>query len=239
MYCEYMVNGDLMQTVNRFNKLTVEHGKFYAAQIVSCFEYLHANQLIYRDLKPENVLMQSSGYVKLADFGFIKKLQNWERTYTFCGTPEYMAPEIIQNKGYSQAVDWYALGIFLYELLHGRPPFMSTDPYAIFKMIINEKLRFPKDFDKDAKSLIKHLCAHDLSKRYGNLVGGVKDIKKHRLFKGFDWNALLAEKMPVYYKPDGKEKTSKVVQVNKLEETNDNKKYPPIKEVKDPFIKWF
>lgn len=88
--------------------------------------------MLYRDLKPENVLIDINGYIKLADFGFLKKIKLSERTYTFCGTPEYIAPEIILNKGYSFPVDFYALGIFMYELLYGRPPFMASNPYEIF-----------------------------------------------------------------------------------------------------------
>lgn len=84
--------------------------------------------MIYRDLKPENILLSKDGYVKLADFGFVKKLKVYERTFTFCGTPEYLAPEIIMNSGYGQTADWYALGIFIYELIYGRPPYCSNDP---------------------------------------------------------------------------------------------------------------
>jgi serine/threonine protein kinase len=102
------------------------------SQVVCSLEFLHDRTLIYRDLKPENILVQRSGYLKLADFGFIKKLPTNERTYTFCGTPEYIAPEIIQNKGYGAPVDWYASGIFMFEMLYGRPPFMSADPYNLF-----------------------------------------------------------------------------------------------------------
>ena len=164
--------------------------RFYAAQVVVCFEYLHAKAVIYRDLKPENVLLASDGCIKLADFGFVKKLNLWERTSTFCGTPEYMAPEILKSIGYSHAVDWYALGILLYELLYGRPPFMGPSPMDVFNMILNEKIIFPKNFDHGAKSLIRHLCEHDLSKRYGHISGGVKIIKNHGFFADFDWNAL-------------------------------------------------
>ena len=191
MYLEFMKGGDLMSVINKFQKLEVNMARFYIAQIVLCFEYLHGKNLIFRDLKPENILLASNGYIKLADFGFIKKLSRSERTYTFCGTPEYIAPEIIQNKGYSQPVDWYALGIMIYELLYGRPPFMAHDPYDIFQMVLKDKLKFPRDFDKDAKSLVKKLCEHDLSKRLGNLKDGVKDVKEHRFFKGLDWEALM------------------------------------------------
>jgi len=106
------------------------------------------------------------------------------------------------NKGYSQPVDWYALGILIYEMMYGRPPFMSNDTYALFQMTLKEKIKFPKDFDADAKSLIKHLCKHDLSERYGNLINGVKDIKKHRFFDKLDWFELNGKKLDAPYLPD-------------------------------------
>jgi len=95
---------------------------------------MHGRYVIHRDLKPENILLDTSGFIKLADFGFTKKLCPWERTYTICGTPEYMAPEISMGSGYCHAVDWYALGIIIYELTFGRTPFMNSDPYKILKM---------------------------------------------------------------------------------------------------------
>ena len=97
--------------------------RFYASQLVLVFEFLQSLDLIFRDLKPENILLQKNGYIKLADFGFIKKIKSWERTYTLCGTPEYMAPEVILNLGHGRAEDWYTLGILIYELTVGRPPF--------------------------------------------------------------------------------------------------------------------
>lgn len=149
--------------------MPLDIARFYAAQVVMTYSYLHGKDCIYRDMKPENILMNNDGYIKLADFGFIKKLAKWDRTYTFCGTPEYMAPEIITNQGYSHAIDWYALGILLYELIYGRPPFLSTDPMDVMNQVINGKILYPKDFDQSARSLIKHLCDRDLSKRYGNI----------------------------------------------------------------------
>lgn len=106
--------------------------KFYTAQMLLVFEYLHSMSLVYRDLKPENVLVQRNGYLKLTDFGFIKSVKPGDRTYTLCGTPEYLAPEILLNKGHGKAVDYWCLGIFMYELLVGQCPFVGDDPYDIF-----------------------------------------------------------------------------------------------------------
>lgn len=140
---EYIEGGELFKLVQKQGKLDATHARFYAAQIILTFEYLHGKHLVYRDLKPENVLIQKSGFLKLSDFGFIKHLKPGERTYTLCGTPEYLAPEILMNKGHSKAVDWYCLGVFIYELMVGRCPFMNDDPYEIFKMILTDKIRFP------------------------------------------------------------------------------------------------
>jgi serine/threonine protein kinase len=127
-----MKGGDLIGVINKFKKIPTDMARFYIGQVVLALGYLHSKNLLYRDLKPENMLVCNNGYIKLADFGFVKTLMPGNRTYTFCGTPEYIAPEIIQNKGYHQPVDWYSLGIFIYECLYGRPPFMANDPYEIF-----------------------------------------------------------------------------------------------------------
>lgn len=174
MYIEYIESGDLMKVLNQMTKLPIQISAFYAAQIVLCFEYIHSKEMVFRDLKPENVLVDTDGYLKLADFGFIKRLKNGAKTYTFCGTPEYIAPEIITNTGYSSSVDWYALGIMIYELMYGRPPFMANDPMDIFKMVLTDKIKFPTNFDESAKSIIKRLTHADLTKRYGNIQGGAQ-----------------------------------------------------------------
>jgi serine/threonine protein kinase len=129
---EYAAPGELMQLLKDQEKFDAASARFYSAQIVLAFEYLHKSNLIYRDLKPENILLQPNGFIKLTDFGFIKKIKPWERTYTLCGTPEYMAPEVIMNTGHGAPADWYTLGIFIYEMLVGRPPFMHNDVYEIF-----------------------------------------------------------------------------------------------------------
>lgn len=247
MYVDFMRQGDLMGVLNEFKQMPVDMARFYAAQIVVCFEYLHAKCLIYRDLKPENILLGSDGCIRMADFGFVKKLSPWERTLTFCGTPEYMAPEIILNSGYSQPVDWYALGIMLFELLYGRPPFMAQSPMDVFQMILNQKILFTKTFDPAAKSLIKHLCDHDLTKRYGNISGGVDVIKNHNFFENVDWAALKAKnfgpsglRMP--YTPVDRDSTctdGQKMSYLELDEYNEQTRFPPIKVERDPFLNWF
>ena len=164
------------------------------------FEYLHSKNIVYRDLKPENILIKEDGYLKLTDFGFAKYVEG--RTYTLCGTPEYLAPEILLNKGHGKPVDWWCLGILLYEMLAGNflrdnnnyigiDPFNSEDPMEIYQKILKGKVKFPRAFDKGAKSLVKHLLVADLTKRFGNLKGGSKDIKNHRFFKKLDFEALV------------------------------------------------
>ena len=162
---------------------------FYGAQICSVFEYLHSKDIVYRDLKPENIMIADDGYLKLIDYGFAKEVK--KRTYTICGTPEYIAPEILLNKGHSKPVDWWTFGILIYEMHAGHAPFMDDDPMNIYKKIINTKPRYPDGFDSHLKSLVKHLLRRDLSKRYGNLVGGISDIKDHRFFKPINWVSLV------------------------------------------------
>ena len=160
-------------------------------------------------MKPENLLINNNGYLKLADFGTAKIIDT--KTYTLCGTPEYIAPEIILSKGtnlintfslgHSKPVDWWSLGILLYEMLVGIDPFNSEDPMKVYQNILKGKVRFPKRLNSDAKSLIKHFLTADVSKRYGCMKNGVKDIFGHKLFKDLDWRSLLYSTMEVPFIP--------------------------------------
>jgi len=144
-------------------------------------------------------MIGDDGFLKLIDFGFAKVVR--KRTYTICGTPEYIAPEILLNQGHGRPVDWWTLGILVYEMLAGFPPFQDEDPMNIYRKIINTKPRYPDGFDKNCKSLVKHLLRRDLSKRFGNLKNGVEDIKTHRLFEGIQWANLLLRKIDPPYIP--------------------------------------
>jgi len=182
---EFISGGELFTYIRSVGRLESAHACFYAAQVTLMFEYLHSMMIIYRDLKPENLLISDDGYLKLTDFGFAKVLEG--RTYTLCGTPEYLAPEILLNKGHGKAVDWWTLGILIYELNAGIDPFSADDPMEIYRKILKGSLKFPRNFDSNAKSIVKHLLVADLSKRYGNLKNGANDIKNHRWFVNIDW----------------------------------------------------
>ena len=163
-------------------------------------ELLHSKNIIYRDLRPENLLIDHKGFLRLVDFGFSKLCEG--KTYTVCGTPEYMAPEIILNKGHDKGADWWSLGCFLYELLVGITPFFENDPILIYNKVLKGDIKFPSNFSPSAKSIIKHCLEKDVGKRYGCLAKGIADIKGHRFFKDLDWNSLSKQRgKPPYVPP--------------------------------------
>jgi len=215
-------------------KFPIEQAQFYAAHIVTIFDYLHNKRIIYRDLKPENILINVNGYLKLTDFGFAKVI-NKNLTYTLCGTPEYLAPEIITNKGHGKGADWWTFGVLLYEMIVGIDPFNANDPMIIYQNILKGKIKYPKDLDKNAKSLIKHLLVNNITRRYGCLKEGVKDIIDHKFFKDFDWKGLLFRTLTPPYIPKIKN-YSDTSNFNSYRDSFEEK--VPVDQEKDPFYNW-
>merc|ERR1719183_2360937 len=233
MVLEFIVGGEFFTHLRKAGRFDNELSCFYGAQIACIFEYCHNKNIVYRDLKPENILINSDGYLKLTDFGFAKVIEH--RTYTLCGTPEYIAPEVLLNKGHGKPVDWWTLGILIYEMIVGYPPFVDEEPMGIYQKILAGKIYFPKYFDKNAKALVKKLLTAELSKRYGNLKNGVDDIKTHKWFKDCPWEVLLQKEIAAPFKPTVKSATD----TSNFEEYPDSDELPPVVSASaDPFADW-
>ena len=162
MLMEYVVGGEIFSYLRRVGQFSADVARFYISTIVLAIEYLHKNKIVYRDLKPENLLIDLNGYTKITDFGFAKELE--DRTWTLCGTPEYLAPEIIQCSGHGFAVDWWSLGILLFEMLAGYPPFYDPNPILIYEKILAGNLVFPEQIDPVSRDLISSLLTADRSR---------------------------------------------------------------------------
>jgi len=197
---EFVNGGELFSHLRKEGRFPDADTKFYAGEIVWALHYLHSKSIVYRDLKPENLLIDSEGHMKVTDFGFAKVVE--DRTWTLCGTPEYLAPEIIQSKGHGRAVDWWALGILIFEMLAGYPPFYDENPFGIYQKVLAGRIDFPRHFDVKAKDLIKRLLTHDKAKRFGCLKNGAEDIMKHKWYKGMEWDQLLRRQLkPTFIPP--------------------------------------
>lgn len=187
---EYCPGGEIFSFLRRARRFNMATSRFYAAEITLTIEYLHDVQgVAYRDLKPENILLDADGHIKLVDFGFAKQVNDRE-TYTLCGTPEYLAPEVIHNSGHGLAVDWWALGILIYEFLVGQPPFWDQNPMRIYEQIVEGRIRYPPNMPPAAVNIVSQLCQTNQAARLGHIMGGARKVKEHPFFDGINWDDL-------------------------------------------------
>ncbi|MEQ2277164.1 hypothetical protein XENORESO_021160, partial [Xenotaenia resolanae] len=190
MVMEFCSGGEIWTKLKEVGRFDEHVAVFCTACVVEAYAYLHNKNIMYRDLKPENLMLDIRGYVKLVDFGFAKELIRGEKTYSFVGTPEYMAPEIIKNQGHDFAVDFWSLGILIFELLVGSPPFSSSEPQKIYSKILDGELKFPPYLSEAAKSIISKLCRPRPGQRLGNTKNGIKDVRHHRWYSSMNWHKL-------------------------------------------------
>jgi serine/threonine protein kinase len=181
--------------------LSERDARFYVAGVALALRELHSRSLVYRDLKPENVLLTSRGYPRLADFGFVKRVPAGGRTHTLCGTPEYLAPEVVERRGHWQAADWWALGVLAYELACGAPPFYARDPVSMYAQIREAKPRFPKSMSEELRDFCARLLHRTPALRLGAGEKGAQEVLEHGWFSGFDWLGFERGEIAAPYVP--------------------------------------
>jgi cGMP-dependent protein kinase len=201
---EVLLGGELFRTLRCEGQFPESWSRFYAASVMLAFCQIHGKKIAYRDLKPENLVMDAEGYLKIVDFGLAKKLEEG-KTWTLCGTPDYLAPEVILNGGHDWAVDYWALGVLIYEMTAGTPPFYAEDPMEVYEKILSGHITIPSHFSRSITGLVKKLLKTYQSKRLGRTWGGATSVMKQKWFSGFDWNSLLERKLEVPLKPDVKD----------------------------------
>ena len=199
MVLEFLAGGELFSLLARERRLKEDAASFYAAQVMLAFSYLHNLNIIYRDLKPENLLIDNKGFMKIVDFGFAKRIK--DRTWTLCGTPEYLAPETIRNKGHGKGVDWWALGVLIYEMMAGYPPFCGDSPMATYKLILEGALDFPQMMALQARDIVRRLLHPAYSKRLGCLRNGSNDVYTHRYFEKINMSDLTKHRVTPPFVP--------------------------------------
>ena len=195
---EYLAGGELFNLLRKHTRFPEEAARFYFAEVLLAINYLHKDMnIIYRDLKPENILLSDKGHIKITDFGLSKQTEG--KAYTFAGTPEYLAPEILINKGHTKAVDFWSLGILLFEMLAGVPPFTTKDrAFAkIEKLILENKPHYPEYFSSEAVALLKGLLEPIPERRLG--TNSIYDIKNHPFFKTINWDSIEKSQLPPPY----------------------------------------
>eukprot|EP00163_Fabomonas_tropica_P012822 TRINITY_DN24183_c0_g1_i1.p1 TRINITY_DN24183_c0_g1~~TRINITY_DN24183_c0_g1_i1.p1 ORF type:complete len:496 (-),score=135.11 TRINITY_DN24183_c0_g1_i1:351-1838(-) len=208
MVLDYVNGGELYYHLQRAHKFPENQARFYAAEVILVLSYLHSRNVVYRDLKPENILIDQEGHIVMTDFGLSKLgitsvggTGAGQATATFCGTPEYLAPEILTGTAHGFAVDWWSVGIMIYEMLVGTSPFYSDNRKELYDNTLKGRLSFPADMDAVPVSLLKGLLTPDPTKRLGSGPTGVEEIKSHPFFASIDWKLLYEKKLTPPFVP--------------------------------------
>ncbi|XP_017108034.2 serine/threonine-protein kinase N isoform X7 [Drosophila bipectinata] len=198
---EYAAGGDLMMHIHT-DVFLEPRAVFYAACVVLGLQYLHENKIIYRDLKLDNLLLDTEGYVKIADFGLCKEGMGFgDRTGTFCGTPEFLAPEVLTETSYTRAVDWWGLGVLIFEMLVGESPFPGDDEEEVFDSIVNDEVRYPRFLSLEAIAVMRRLLRKNPERRLGSSERDAEDVKKQAFFRSIVWDDLLLRKVKPPFVP--------------------------------------
>ena len=202
MVLDYVNGGELFFHLQNSVRFSEVRARLYGAEILLALGHLHKLGVIYRDLKPENILLDKDGHVRLTDFGLAKQNISDNKTYTFCGTPEYLAPEVVTSEGHGRGVDWWSLGTLIYEMMNGLPPFYDPNMTEMYKKIMNSPLNFPSFFSANAKDLLSKLLERNPEKRLGSGEGDVEEIKAHPFFETIDWEKLYNRDVETPFKPN-------------------------------------
>ncbi|XP_048688846.1 RAC-beta serine/threonine-protein kinase isoform X2 [Caretta caretta] len=199
---EYANGGELFFHLSRERVFTEDRARFYGAEIVSALEYLHSRDVVYRDIKLENLMLDKDGHIKITDFGLCKEgITDGATMKTFCGTPEYLAPEVLEDNDYGRAVDWWGLGVVMYEMMCGRLPFYNQDHERLFELILMEEIRFPRTLSPEAKALLAGLLKKDPKQRLGGGPNDAKEVMEHRFFTAINWQDVVQKKLVPPFKP--------------------------------------
>ncbi|NWW80614.1 KS6A2 kinase, partial [Climacteris rufus] len=199
---DFLRGGDLFTRLSKEVMFTEEDVKFYLAELALALDHLHGLGIIYRDLKPENILLDEEGHIKITDFGLSKEaIDHDKRAYSFCGTIEYMAPEVVNRRGHTQSADWWSFGVLMFEMLTGSLPFQGKDRKETMALILKAKLGMPQFLSIEAQSLLRALFKRNPSNRLGAGFDGVEEIKRHPFFATIDWNKLYRKEIKPPFKP--------------------------------------
>ncbi|XP_043552049.1 ribosomal protein S6 kinase alpha-2 isoform X2 [Chiloscyllium plagiosum] len=199
---DFLRGGDLFTRLSKEVMFTEEDVKFYLAELALALDHLHGLGIIYRDLKPENVLLDEDGHIKITDFGLSKEAVDLDkRAYSFCGTIEYMAPEVVNRRGHAQSADWWSFGVLMFEMLTGSLPFQGKDRKETMALILKAKLGMPQFLSPEAQSLLRALFKRNPCNRLGAGPDGVEEIKRHCFFGTIDWNKLYRKEIKPPFKP--------------------------------------